>query len=366
MNYKHEFDFGNLGFIKYLGNFNDESDIVRSARISFDNFEKETDSGKDARLIKRLIKDDHKSPIRCGVLQFYVKAPLYIASQWQRHIVASTYIDAQNGYNQKSHRYRVANTDELYLPEQLFYQSKANKQMSGDALEPEINEECRNLILNGWDKIIAVHKHLIDIGVSREQANRVLPHAMMTSFTWVASLETVFNFVRLRMADDSQAEINTFARAIDHILSLEYPNAHQAFTEKFKLERLVKSGNVVAMKNPQALKAIDTADNLKEDVEVRPDDHYLLFPGFDKLFEQETGWTEQFINDNPEVRVVIVNEMRTYGYAPTSIIDAIPFRLIEFLVNFLSKSPDEKIANIAKEVSEWLSFLVPLLKFLVK
>src|SRR6056300_389777 len=78
--------------------------IVNDARQSFDN-RKEQWEEKDNKLLNYLAKHHHTSPFRGVVFKWQVKAPLFIARQWWKHTVASTFVDDQLGWNEKSFRY---------------------------------------------------------------------------------------------------------------------------------------------------------------------------------------------------------------------------------------------------------------------
>lgn len=67
---------------------------------------------------------------------------------------------------------------------------------------------------------------MIMAGISREQARGVLPTCMYTSFTWTCSLQAMFHFISLRIADGAQGEINAYAKAL---LELGKPVAPEAF-----------------------------------------------------------------------------------------------------------------------------------------
>jgi thymidylate synthase ThyX len=87
------------GYIKLVNNMGSDLDIVNSARTSFD---KEVSSleDKDLSLINFLVKHRHDSTLRHCVMTFEVYAPLMVARQWYKSVVASTHLDDQMGWNE--------------------------------------------------------------------------------------------------------------------------------------------------------------------------------------------------------------------------------------------------------------------------
>lgn len=74
--------------------------VVNDARQSFDAESAEW-TERDGKLLRYLAKHHHTSPFRGVVFKWSVKAPLFIARQWWKHTVASTFVDDQLGWNEK-------------------------------------------------------------------------------------------------------------------------------------------------------------------------------------------------------------------------------------------------------------------------
>ena len=82
-NYVKVLDKGFVGLIDHMGS---DSDIAKSARVSYSNGTKTV--RQDAGLIRYLVKHDHTSPIEMGEVKFHVKVPMFVARQWVSHRTA--------------------------------------------------------------------------------------------------------------------------------------------------------------------------------------------------------------------------------------------------------------------------------------
>lgn len=87
-----------LQLIDSMGN---SLSVVNDARQSFDSESAEW-SDRDDKLLRYLAKHHHTSPFRGVVFKWAVKAPLFVARQWWKHTIASTYVDDQLGWNEKA------------------------------------------------------------------------------------------------------------------------------------------------------------------------------------------------------------------------------------------------------------------------
>ena len=203
--------------------------IVNDARQSFDN-RKEQWEEKDGKLLNYLVKHRHTSPFRGVVFKWQVKAPLFVARQWWKHTVASTFVDDQLGWNEKSFRYCSAEDAEFYCPNVFYQQSEDNRQAAGKPLseaETDYTDLAQQYYCAALYAAIEAYEGLLLAGVCKEQARAILPSALFTSFTWTCSLQSLFHFISLRMdAKSAQYEIAAYAQAL---LELGRPVAPEAF-----------------------------------------------------------------------------------------------------------------------------------------
>jgi thymidylate synthase (FAD) len=202
--------------------------VVNDARQSFDNRSDEW-SDRDAKLINYLAKHHHTSPFRGVVFKWFVKAPLFIARQWWKHTVASTYVDDQLGWNEQSFRYCSAEDVDFYVPMQFMRQSESNRQASDG---PAAGREAA-IAFQAYAEAIQVAREaygvMVVAGISKEQARGILPTCMYTSFVWTCSLQALFHFIALRIGKDAQGEIAAYANALIELARPVAPEAFAAF-----------------------------------------------------------------------------------------------------------------------------------------
>ena len=212
-----------------------DSDLSKIARTSRDLDEDQRTSEQDLKLITRLLKDDHGSPIEFCSLTMLIVCPMYVRSQWMRHRMAN--------YSEKSGRYAQ--------PDQLDIQTKAqfkfrtqdlkNHQMSDDKLRDLELEDCDEVTLqmilnkkfqNFNKEAKFLYDWFIGVGVSREQARMILPMMTLTKFYTQMNLRSLINFLKLRCASDAQPEIQLYAKTIrDNFLPYAFPQFHKALVD---------------------------------------------------------------------------------------------------------------------------------------
>jgi len=214
-----------LSLIDSMGN---SLSVVNDARQSFDA-NSESFSDRDSKLLNYLAKHKHTSPFRGVVFKWYVKAPLFVARQWWKHVVASSYVDEQLGWNEKSFRYCSAEEVEFYMPGQFFQQSENNRQASGGPVGTRTQQLAANVYLDTIDTARNAYRELLAMGVSKEQARGILPTCMYVSFVWTCSLQALLHFISLRRGEGAQSEIRAYADALLQLGRPVAPEAFQAF-----------------------------------------------------------------------------------------------------------------------------------------
>ncbi len=76
-------DKGRIELVDFMG---DDSRITEAARVSYKGKKTITE---DKNLLRYLMRNKHTSPFEQVELQFYIKAPIFVARQWVRHRTAS-------------------------------------------------------------------------------------------------------------------------------------------------------------------------------------------------------------------------------------------------------------------------------------
>lgn len=193
-----------LGSVELVHSMGDDLTVVNAARKSF-NKEHDWFHDGDYRLMKYLYSNEHMSPFEMVEFMFAVRAPLFVVRQWHRHRTWS--------YNEVSRRY-TSNGMDFYVPSVFRRQSQDNKQGSVGLVTGidvrELEEDIQEQVNISQD----LYHELLEAGVCREQARMVLPQNMMVDFVAKVDLRNLIHFLKLRLDEHAQFEIQQFAAAI--------------------------------------------------------------------------------------------------------------------------------------------------------
>jgi thymidylate synthase (FAD) len=216
--------------LRLLDSMGNSLSVVNDARQSFAAESAEW-TERDGKLLRYLAKHHHTSPFRGVVFKWSVKAPLFIARQWYKHTIASTFVDDQLGWNEQSFRYCSAEDAEFYIPFEFLQQSEDNRQASAGPLACTSQALALAQYAQAVEACKQAYAGLLLIGVSKEQARGILPSALYTQFTWTCSLQALFHFISLRIGHGAQGEIAAYAKALLELGRPVAPEAFDAFAE---------------------------------------------------------------------------------------------------------------------------------------
>jgi len=210
------------GYVRLVDCMGTDLSVVNAARASFAK-ESEELSSKDARLIDFLIRENHMSPFRHAFMTFEIKAPLMVARQHWKYVVGSDH--TMDSWNESSRRY-ITMEPEFYIPEanQWRMAPEDKKQGSGGPIGPWqgslLTDELNKYIKQGE----ALYNMALEQGVAPEQARLFLPaYGMHIVYRWSCSLQSVCLFLTQRLAEDSQVEIQEYAKAIYIFAEKKFP-----------------------------------------------------------------------------------------------------------------------------------------------
>ena len=215
------------GWIELQDIMGDDLAIVNAARASFLGDSKGTE--KDKKLLFYMMQHKHTSPFEQVEFRFRVRAPVVTWWQWVRHRTWS--------FNAQSGRYVAFDEDDFYRPESWRKQSPSNKQASLGELTPEEAQPLFDALDNHYTRSYELYESALKAGVAREQARIFLP-GFSVYYTWVCKVDAhnLMHFLLLRMSDEAQYEIRTYAQAIyQHYFKPALPWTAEAF-EKFMLK----------------------------------------------------------------------------------------------------------------------------------
>ncbi|MGF1536531.1 MAG: FAD-dependent thymidylate synthase [Elainellaceae cyanobacterium] len=152
-------------------------------------------------------------------------------------MIASSHNDEQVGWNEKSFRYvAIEDGQEFYCPQTFRQQAKVNKQATEGALDPDVNRQAVETYETLCQQSYQAYRHLLDLGVGREQARGVLVPAVYTSWVWTVSLQALLHFLQLRLGKGAQNEITAYARAAHELVSPIVPHSITAWEKSLGLD----------------------------------------------------------------------------------------------------------------------------------
>lgn len=227
-------DHGDVILVDSMAN---DYKVVQAARISTGNeripgvggglwlVEAEQEA-KDRKLINYLMVNGHGTPFEHAVFQFYVKCPIFVAREWQRHRIAS--------YNEFSMRYAevAEETAEFYIPDHVRVVDPVNKQ-SSIRVDERPEGATAELGILGIQRSVEMsfrtYRDLIAMGMAREMARMVLPVNIYTRFWFTVNARSLMNFLMLRTHPNAQWEIQQYALALEAFFAEKMPWTHDAF-----------------------------------------------------------------------------------------------------------------------------------------
>lgn len=222
------------GYVRLVDIMGSDLSIINAARASFAKEVSEI-KPKDAKLIDFLARENHMSPFRHAFLTFEFKAPLMVARQHWKYVVGSDH--TMDSWNESSRRY-VTMEPEFYIPKQDEWRLAAEdkKQGSIGLTDPFTGAVLYKELLEYCDKGESLYNLAMSQGIAPEQARLFLPaYGMYVVYRWSCSLQSVCLFLNQRLAEDSQVEIQKYARAVYILTQPKFP---------ISISRLVGDDNV--------------------------------------------------------------------------------------------------------------------------
>ncbi len=217
------------GYVKLIDVMGSDLSVVNAARASF-NKDSQSLTEKDKGLIDFLVKNKHDSVFRHSAMTFEVYAPMEVKNQLIKHLVGSTHMDDQFGWNEISRRY-VTSEPEYFAPDAWRSAPENRKQGSGPNItDPETLDLIDDLYTDYIEYADNLYYRLMDLGVAPEQARLVLPgYAVYTRWRWTASLAAVLNFLSLRLKEDAQYEIRQYAKEVESFVQAHFPYTYESW-----------------------------------------------------------------------------------------------------------------------------------------
>lgn len=225
------------GYVRLIDGMGTDLTPVNTAKVSFDKRSEQV-GDREKGLLKFLGDNAHTSPFRHGMLQFEVYAPLFVKNQWWKYLIGHEQEeigrDPMLAWNESSRRY-VTEEPVFYTPEwRVAPQNR--KQGSGDFMQDSPfpgRSFYRALFAEAVQNGLFAYNHALEHNVAPEQARVFLPaYAMYIRWIWTGSLQGVLHLIEQRTASDAQWEFQEYARAVEALTRMKFPNATSAFLKR--------------------------------------------------------------------------------------------------------------------------------------
>lgn len=184
--------------------------IVLMARVSNPNNEDNWETGPN--LIRYLIKHKHWSPFEMASMCVKIETERDIAAQIIRHRSFS--------FQEFSTRYSKTKPAEIPW---FRRQDPKNRQNSINDIHPSHQEDMQaragRIIVDAF----LLYQSLLERGVAKETARRILPMCTPTSMYMTGNLRSWIHYILLRSNTDTQLEHRQVALACQRIFKLNFP-----------------------------------------------------------------------------------------------------------------------------------------------
>lgn len=211
----------NAGAVELVDFMGSDKSVVQAARISNGAVMPDWRGAADEKLIKFLAQHDHMTPFEHATFKFYVKAPIFVIREWQRHRTFS--------YNEMSARYKKMKP-EFFLPKNMRGPHPDNKQSSIEWDDDPTDEIGRMSLMYemAWD----AYDRMLRNGVAREIARAVLPVGIYSEMYVTGNFRNWMHWWWLRTGEGAQQEIRDYAHAVGEMLSEKMPISFNAIHSK--------------------------------------------------------------------------------------------------------------------------------------
>lgn len=208
-----------VDFVAVMGN---DDAVCDAARVSFDKKAAGYSVDQNNKLIKYLAREGHWSPFAHCFMKFRFRAPMFIARQFQKHVIGFA-------WNEVSRRY-VSNDPAFFVPRS--WRKRPDNMKQGSVSEGEVVLDGD--VLTAYTEQMREHfkdyKSMIHQGICPEQVRMCMPQSMMTEWIWTGSLQAWSRFALLRGDEHAQAECWQYADAVKYHMTAHFPLCSAALT----------------------------------------------------------------------------------------------------------------------------------------
>jgi thymidylate synthase (FAD) len=214
------YDLEMVKAVEFLDCMGDDNAVCDAARVSFDKSSTEYAPEANQRLLRYLAEHDHWSPFAHCSMKFRFKAPMFIARQFQKHVVGFA-------WNEVSRRY-VSSDPSFFVPESWRQRPDNMKQGSVRLGETPVTHNVLDAYVGQMRSHAKDYKTMMNQNICPEQARMCMPQSMMTEWIWTGSLMAWARFVKLRADSHAQMECWQYASAVREEMEHYFPAASAA------------------------------------------------------------------------------------------------------------------------------------------
>ena len=142
-----------------------------------------------------------------GLATFYIKVPYYVWVEILTHKRLSRNASSARAQSPDRHV-----GEGYYLPPTFFENKKG--MTVGKPVEDIIQREAQQVYRDVWEYCTKAVQYLEDLGISKEQSNRVVPAFKMVSALVTATEDGWSNFLELRDSSNADVAMQSFARKV--------------------------------------------------------------------------------------------------------------------------------------------------------
>jgi thymidylate synthase (FAD) len=198
--------------------------VARSAWVSTQGADARTkNADKIQGLINYLMRERHGTPFESNAFTFFIRAPLFVVREFQRHRIAS--------YNEESGRYTQLKP-EFYVPHAT---RKLVQKGKPGAYTFDFGSSDQHDTVAASTRLVSQYAYdayetMLDAGVAKEVARMILPLNIYSSFYCTMNARALMNFLSLRIEDENssyvshpQIEIQQVAEQMEEIFKKFMP-----------------------------------------------------------------------------------------------------------------------------------------------
>ena len=196
--------------------------IAYCARVSNPSNQLNTETSE--KLIKYLVKNQHRSPLEMVSACLEITTTRDIARQILRHRSFS--------FQEFSQRYADPTKDLAFITREARLQDTKNRQNSIETDDPALQAwwDAKQKFIIESSRL--VYEEAIERGIAKEQARAVLPEGLTVSRLYMnGTLRSWVHFIELRSGNGTQLEHQEIAIACAQVISSIFPLAGQLVAE---------------------------------------------------------------------------------------------------------------------------------------